>query len=221
MNGLLKVELKVGVRSWVYPLYLGLALAYALMIRAFPQEYRHLIVPIFLLMEPGIVGFTFVGAILFMEKRDNVISALAVSPLKWRDYVLSKALIMALVSLVASFVILGVGAGIYSELPLLGAFLTSLVYTLLGIAVASRYRSLDEYFVPILVVSGISFLPFLYSVWPLKLLPSYPALVLFKAPFQRTSMETVLLSVTGLMVWAIFSYNLALRRCQSEINHGT
>lgn len=216
---LVELDLKVGTRGYVYPIYLLVALAYGLMVMAFPEGYRSVVVPIFLLLEPGLVGFTFVGTAIFAEKKDGTIGALAVTPLDWRGYILAKAFLMALVSLIAGAIIFLIGTRSLDGLPyvLTGTLLVSTVYTLLGIVVSAKYRDLDDYFVPLLGVMAISLLPFAHyhgyltgGIWKvLYAVPSYPAIYFFSAPFGGVSAENLLWSAFGLMVWGILAYYLA------------
>ncbi len=55
--------------GYVYLLYLLVALAYGLMLLAFPERYLPTRVPIFLLFEPELVGFMFVGTEIFAQKK--------------------------------------------------------------------------------------------------------------------------------------------------------
>jgi len=68
-------------------------------------------------MEPGLVGFMFVGAIIMFEKKDGVVGALSVTPLEWRDYYLAKAMIMVILGL-AGAASLETGRMFSSVLPL-------------------------------------------------------------------------------------------------------
>ncbi|WP_258084243.1 ABC transporter permease [Thermococcus thermotolerans] len=219
MKGLLTLDVKLGMRSYVHPVYLLVALAYGIMLAVLPEEYLSKAVPLFLILEPGMVGFAFVGTEIFAEKKDGVIGALAVTPIDWRDYIIAKTLSMMALSLVAGAIIFGLGTRSLSGLPyvLAGTLLLSAVYTLLGIAVSAKYRDLDDYFVPVLGVMVVSLLPFLHhygyltgGVWRvLYLIPSYPALYFFKAPFEEISTNTLLWSALTLIIWSGVAYNLA------------
>ncbi len=219
---LMKTGLVIGVRSYVYPLYLLVALAYALMLLAFPDRYLPAVVPIFLVLEPCLVGFMFVGTEIFAEKKDGVIGALAVTPMEWRSYILAKTLILGVESVIGAAIILLIGTHFLAGLPyvLFGTFLASVTYTLLGLGISASYRDLDDYFMPILGVMVVSLLPFAHyhgyltgEIWKvLYLIPSYPALYLFKTPFVEVSSETLLLSVAALMIWSVAAYYFAKAR---------
>ncbi|MBP1912895.1 fluoroquinolone export ABC transporter permease subunit [Thermococcus stetteri] len=219
MKNLLKTNLIVGFRSFVYPIYVLIGLVYGLMLMAFPEKYLPTMVPLFLLFEPGLVGFMFVGTEIFAEKKDGAISALAVTPMEWRSYILAKTAIMSVLSVIGAVLIMALGTRSLSGLPYVtvGVFLCSVVYTLLGIGISAKYRDLDDYFIPIMAVLVVSLLPFAHyhgyltnSLWKvLYIVPSYPALYFFKAPFVDVSRDTLALSAAVLLLWSGIAYHIA------------
>ncbi|WP_175059108.1 ABC transporter permease [Thermococcus sp. 2319x1] len=219
MKNLLKTNLVIGVRSYVYPIYVLIGLAYGLMLMAFPEQYLPAMVPIFLLFEPGLVGFMFVGTEIFAEKKDGAIGALAVTPMDWKSYIIAKTLLLSVLSIIGAILIMAIGTRSLNGLPyvIIGVFLVSVVYTLLGIGISAKYHDLDDYFVPILAVMVVSLLPFAHyhgylthSVWKaLYIVPSYPALYFFKAPFEEISRGTLALSGIALLLWSAIAYHLA------------
>lgn len=216
---LVRTNLIIGVRSYVYPIYILIALAYGLMLLAFPEQYLPTMVPIFLILEPGLVGFMFVGTEIFAEKKDGAIGALAVTPIEWKSYILAKTFLLSILSIVGAVLIMVIATHSFNGIPyvVIGALLVSIVYTLLGIGISARYRDLDDYFVPMLGVMIVSLLPFVHyhgylthEVWKiLYVIPSYPALHFFKAPFEEISRNTLTWSASGLVIWAVVAYYIA------------
>ncbi|ASJ13912.1 fluoroquinolone export ABC transporter permease subunit [Thermococcus radiotolerans] len=219
MRNIVRTNIVLGVRSYVYPIYLLVALAYGLMLLAFPKRYLPTMVPLFLLFEPGLVGFMFVGTEIFAEKKDGAIGALAVTPIDWRSYILAKTLLLSLLSVIGAVLIMAMGTRSLNGLPyvVVGTFLVSIVYTLLGIAVSAKYRDLDDYFIPILGVMVVSLLPFAHyhgyltgEVWKvLYAVPSYPVIYFFKAPFEEIAAGTLVYSAAALLAWSGIAYQLA------------
>jgi len=117
MKNLLKTNLVIGVRSYVYPIYVLIGLAYGLMLMAFPERYLPTMVPLFLLFEPGLVGFMFVGTEIFAEKKDGAIGALAVTPIEWKSYILAKTAILSVLSIVGAVLIMAIGTRSLNGLP--------------------------------------------------------------------------------------------------------
>lgn len=219
IGNLMKINTLVGIRSYVYPIYILIALAYGLMLLAFPEQYLPTMVPLFLIFEPSLVGFMFVGTEIFAEKKDGAIGALAVTPIDWKSYIFAKTLLLSALSIVGAILIMAIGTRSFSGLPyvIIGVFLVSIVYTLLGIGIAAKYHDLDDYFVPIMVVLVISLLPFAHyhgylsnEIWKiLYAIPSYPALYFFKAPFEEISRDTLTWSAAALVIWAGIAYYIA------------
>jgi len=120
---------------------------------------------------------------------------------------------------VGAVLIMAIGTRSLNGLPyvVVGVFLCSVVYTLLGIGISAKYYDLDDYFVPIMAVLVVSLLPFAHyhgylsgEVWKvLYLVPSYPALYFFKAPFVDVLRDTLVLSAAALLVWSAIAYYIA------------
>lgn len=230
LTQLLRTDLRVGFRNYTYSIYLLAAFAYGLMIRATPADYLRIVGPLLIFFEPALLGFTFIGAMLFSEKNDGTVWALSTTPVSWRSYYLSKTLVMAALAVIGGFIILVVGTGLsvnYS-LILFGVILTSTVYTLLGVAIAAKYRNLENYFVPLLAMLAVSLLPFaayhglLSGAWTaiLYAIPSYPALYFFQAGFESVTPEILVISGAALVVWTLIAYLLARYRFQSYAVEG-
>ncbi|ACS89656.1 MAG TPA: ABC transporter permease [Thermococcaceae archaeon] len=219
IGNIIRTNLVIGVRSYVYPVYILIGLAYGLMLMVFPEQYLPTMVPIFLLFEPGLVGFMFVGTEIFAEKKDGAIGALAVTPIEWRSYILAKTLLLSVLSIIGAILIMAIGTRSLNGLPyvIVGVFLVSIVYTLLGIGISAKYHDLDDYFVPIMGVLVISLLPFVHyhgyltsEIWKvLYAIPSYPGLYFFKAPFEEISRDAMTWSAVALIVWAGIAYYIA------------
>jgi len=214
------VELKVGIRSRAYPLYMLVALFYGLILRAVPGAYKITASQLLLFIEPALLGFTFVGALILFEKKDGVLGALAVSPAEFRNYYWAKTLLMAFLSLVAAVVMIAIGVGISSRYfyMLWGVLLTSIVYTLIGVGLVAKHKSLDDYFITLVGVLIISILPFLgfHNIIEneiinkiLYIIPSYSSIYLLRAGFVSVAMEKIVFSSAYLMLWIPISYYFA------------
>lgn len=222
MGNIIRTNIVLGVRSYVYPIYILIGLAYGLMLMMFPERYLPTLVPIFILFEPGLVGFMFVGTEIFAEKKDGAIGALSVTPIDWRSYIVAKTLIMSLLSVIGAVLIMAVGTRSLEGISyvITGAFLVSVVYTLLGIGISAKYHDLDDYFVPIMGVLIVSLLPFAHyhgylrgEIWKvLYLIPSYPGIYFFTAPFEEVSTNALMWSAVALLLWAGVAYYIAKMR---------
>lgn len=162
------------------------------------------------------------GTEIFTEKKDGAIGALSVTPIDWRNYIFAKTIIMSILSVIGSVLIMLIGTEPLTGLSyvLIGVFLVSIIYTLLGIGISAKYHNLDEYFLLILGVMVVSLLPFAHyhgyltgEVWKvLYVIPSYPALYFFKAPFKEVSTNTLVYSGAALILWTSVTYYFAKTR---------
>ena len=99
----LKGDIVFQFRQGFYLVYILITLFYMLILSQLPEAWLQIAVPIIAFSDPSVVGFIFVGGIILLEKEQGVIDYLSVTPLKIRDYILSK---------VTSLMILAVCAGL-------------------------------------------------------------------------------------------------------------
>jgi len=155
--------------QWKYGFYL----IYAVLCFIYISILNSLPMGVKIFSDPAAMGLFFMGAIILMEKSQRVLNAVAVSPL---EYILSKVLSLALISiLVATVIELSVGV---ENLPfvLLGTLFSSIIFTLLGIIAATKIESLNQFILVSVVIDIICFVPPLLAIirpdWSfLELLP--------------------------------------------------
>lgn len=216
------IDVKQGIRTKVYPLYLLAAVFMGLLVRAFPDIFRSIIVPVILFIEPSLLGITFVGAIILFEKKDRVPSALATTPVNLRSYIIGKLTTMVVMSLLVAFIILGIGVGFVEKsfYVFWGVLVTSALYTLVGIGIASKHKTLDDYFVPLLAIFFLSLIPFLgfYGIIEneildiiLHIIPSYESIYLIGSAFRDVGTEKIILSSAYLLALISIAYVFAER----------
>jgi fluoroquinolone transport system permease protein len=155
-------DLRVQFRSGFFLVYGVVSLIYGLVVSAFPQEFRPVTLVVLIFTDPATLGFFFVGAQVLKERQEGSWSALTVSQTFGWPYLLAKALSYFLLGLWGTAVVLLV-AGHVPVNPLhliLALFLASGIYTLLGVALVCRVKSVNEYFYK----SVITFLPFFFPV---------------------------------------------------------
>ncbi|MDR1974449.1 MAG: hypothetical protein LBQ31_07220 [Bacteroidales bacterium] len=95
------------------------------------------------------MGLFFVGGIIMLEKMQGVLSVLVVSPLRTIEYILSKVVSLAFVSVLAAFAITGFSSyGSVSWLLLfLSTVLTSGIFTLCGIMITAGCNTVNQYII--------------------------------------------------------------------------
>ncbi|MFZ5824994.1 MAG: ABC transporter permease [Bacillota bacterium] len=158
------------------------------------------LVPLFLFSDAAMLGLMLIAALIFFEKEEGTLRAYLVTPGRIWEYLLAKALALALVALAFTAVlvppILGTGPNyLYlAGLMALGAVMTAL----LGALIAVWFENLTQFLFPAIgIVSAISlpagayFVPSFSPLW-LRYLPTYPMIFgLREASFPSGSPEVV------------------------------
>jgi fluoroquinolone transport system permease protein len=131
-------------------IYFGTALLTVLVFRlALPERHAQSLLPALLLGEPGTLALTLVAAQAYLERGDRSVTALAVTPLRSGEYVLSLVLATALVATGAGMVMQGGVLGI--DLRLLPLFsillLTTTLAGFLGLGLSTRFSEFTRFLV--------------------------------------------------------------------------
>lgn len=142
-----------------YFIYAVLCIIYIAILNSLPMGVKPQVTAILIFSDPAAMGLFFMGAIILMEKSQRVLNAVAVSPLKYMDYILSKVLSLALISILVATVI-ALAVGVENLLfVLLGTLFSSIVFTLLGIIAATKIESLNQFILVSVLIEIICFVP--------------------------------------------------------------
>ena len=156
---LLRWELKFQLRYGFYFLYAVLTLFYIVLMSAFPASWRENTAALLIFTDPAAMGLFFMGALVLLEKSQRVLNALAVSPQRPEEYLLSKLTAFLLISLLVALALnLASGAG-HTGQTLLGTGLASLVFSLLGLLIAVNAESLNRFLILTVPIEIVCFTP--------------------------------------------------------------
>lgn len=186
--------------------------------------FNHSLIPVLLFSDAGMLGLLLIAALIFFEKGEGTLKAYLVTPGRIWEYLLSKALSLALVAVSFTLIlvvpVLGTGPNYLHLLGVmaLGAILTAL----LGALAAVWFDNLSQFLFPAIGLIALLSLPavayFVPSFSPLwiRWLPTYPMIFgLREAAFPSgnpeivTSAMAILLAVDLLL---LFLTSLAFRR---------
>ncbi|CAN5650224.1 hypothetical protein BH23DEI1_BH23DEI1_20030 [soil metagenome] len=152
-----------------------------------PPDLAQAAMPGLLFMFVGATAFAFASAQVLFERGDRTLDALAVTPLRTREYLLSKLITLAgLATLEGTlFVLLTLGVTCAFPLLLAGIVIQGALATVTGLVVVARYRSVTNFLITSPLFVTPLFLPIVTLVSPwhhplLYLWPTMPALVLFE-----------------------------------------
>ena len=95
-------------------------------------------------------GFYFIAALILLERDEGTLTAQSVSPLRSMEYLLSKAISLALLALVENTVIvlLFIGFDFNWGLMILGLLTCVLIYLSLGLVMVAQFDSLNGFLMP-------------------------------------------------------------------------
>ncbi len=160
---------------------------------------RENLLPVFLAFNGALMGFFIIAAYIFLDKKEGVIKAYAVSPSPLWQYLLSKVLVLTLTMLVTSLLLVVPLMGLKVHYPLLVWFLvtTGFFASGLGLVVAGYFDDMAQSFaVLFLIMIGLMlpalayFSPSWNPAW-LKLLPSYYIIYGFREILRQADLGFV------------------------------
>lgn len=160
----MRLLLRVQFRSFFPHVYFGIAAATIAMFHLLvPAEEIWWVLPSYLFAEPAIVALSLVGAQAFLERGEGTVTALAVTPLRSGEYVVSLVLTSAVLASLAGIAVQAGVVGVdqrlaYLALPL---FATTLLTGFIGLAISAYFTDFTRF-----LVGGM-----------------VPAVVLLQAPF--------------------------------------
>ena len=177
-----------------------------------------LLVPAFVVINLMTTTFYFICGLVLFEKSEAVLTALVTTPLRDREYLLSKVLSLTGLACVETFGIVVLFFGVDANWALLlpGALLLGAVNTLLGFVAISRYDSINEFLMPSVLLATGMLLPLLphfeiVSRVPLLVHPAEPALTLMRAAYRPAAVGELVYGVAAAGLWLGLSYWWARR----------
>lgn len=185
-------------------------------------EVENLIVLV-IFNDPALIGFLFSGIMMIFESNENTISALRITPMKFKNYILSRSLILTVVALFCSLsiAIAGSAKGFSVTAYCVSIILSTLIFSFIGIHIAAGERSFNSYIIKALGVILFLTLPFLsfFGIWEsfvFYAFPTMPLIELLSLSLQPDVSFDVLLPFLGLgLFWLGLSYFLALQKLKN------
>lgn len=162
--------------------------------------------------------FFFIGGLVLLEKQEGTLEAQVVTPLRVDEYLWSKVVTLAALSLAENLTVVMLFQGLqYQPLPLiLGILSAAALYALFGFVVVARYDSINEYLMPSFMYVTLLSLPYLYYFgWlnnPLMFFhPMQGSLLIMKAAFLPVASGELVAGVASTLVWLVISYRWCTR----------
>jgi fluoroquinolone transport system permease protein len=219
MKELLKKEITLQWRQGFWLVYFVFTAIYVTVLLNLPEKNRMLVSLILILTDTTMLGVIFIGALVLLEKQQAVIQSLFVTPLEPSQYIWSKTISLALIAVCMSILVyLPVWHfTAYTLLLLVCIAFTAGTFVLLGLGLAVRVDTINQYFGLMMGVSMLLILPVLpYMLLeqnPIFLiLPYVASLDLMLGARESLPLWRIFLDIILLVAWGYIAYKFAIRR---------
>jgi fluoroquinolone transport system permease protein len=160
------------------------------------------------------MGLFFIGAIVLFEKSQHVLNSLAVSPIKTEEYILSKVISIAVISLIVGLTI-GFACSAITNLFLfiVGLTLGSCFFTLLALLISSKSQSLNHFMIMVIPIEMLFIIPTVAYI--LGFNPSifnlHPGVAVIKLLSGSVPLLEAVAMILLLCVWIIPSFIITIK----------
>lgn len=221
LRSAIRYEVVLLFRHYFFHVYAIVSLFYIVVLRFIPVDIRVAILPALLFSDPGMLGFFFIAAIVLFEKDARSTQAISVSPLRPREYLLSKAVALAMLSLSASLAVAvaTVGLGFSFGSLILSITLCGMVFALVGFCLVARHKTFSTFLLEAMMATLLINLPFLDLLGILEspffyVLPSHPAI---RAVVAAMAGKLAILDVSLLVLWVFILLAIGQRQFRRHI----
>ena len=222
---LLRWDLVAQVRYGFWVAGLGVTLTWVLVLRPLSAEYLEIWLPIVLYLDIGVIGLMFISGVLFFEKRQGVIDALVVTPVRTADWLASKVLSLTVLATVVAVVLVLLTTGPRADwLRLVPCFaIAATLFTLLGFNVAARFQSVSGFLAAVGLVGLPLALPALnyFDIGDHPLMwvnPAYPAMVLIRQAFRPGTGAELAVGLILTVFWIVVAFWLGVRSFHRRVS---
>ncbi len=223
---LIKGDLFFLARYGLFLVYAVFIVVYLIMLHYISGETGTFVMKLLVFSDPAAMGLFFMGAVVLLEKSQRVNCSLAVSPVTMNEYIASKAAAF-LIAGVAVGLIIAFGSGRSLNLAgITGIAGGSLIFSMGGLFVASKTRSLNQFIILSLPVEIFVSAPGFLAAFgklssPLWLM--HPGVASMSLLFRELGTVQFLLSVLSLLAWTVIAFavaNKAVAKMFSDLGGG-
>ena len=220
----IKQDIQFQLRHGFYYAYGLVTIIYIVLMRMLPVEIRSFAATFIIFTDPAVLGAFFIGGIVLLEKGQGVLQHLFITPLRVKEYVLSKVISLMLLSLLSSLAIVVSAFGLDFNILLfiLAVALSSIFFTLAGLLLAVRVNTVNEYIYKSILYFTVLFAPLLallniYDTPIFYFMPTNAALTMIKGIFTNSSIKVVLAATLMLLIWVLLAYSIAEGQIKKHI----
>lgn len=171
LRGLFLWDIRFQVKYGFYFLYTILTAIYSIALFAVPESWKEKTAAILIFSDPASMGLFFMGAIILLEKNQHTPCAFAVSPVRPIEYIIAKVGSLSAISLVVAAILASVAGVNNLHIVLLGMAISSTVFTLLAITIATQIISLNQFILWTIPIKLVCFAPAILHLF--KITPAW------------------------------------------------
>lgn len=164
-------DIRFQAKYGFYFLYGVLTVIYAIALFAVPDSWKEKTSAILIFSDPAAMGLFFMGAIVLLEKSQQTPCAFAVSPVRPMEYIIAKVSSLSAISLVVATILALISQVNNLHIVLLGTVISSVIFTLFGVIIATKIISLNQFILWTVPVEICCFVPALLHLF--KITPTW------------------------------------------------
>ena len=175
--------------------------------------------------DPSMLGFIFIGLSMILEKDQEVFSVLFITPMNHHYYLISRVLVLSLLTLICSLgmVLMAKGASFNLIHFSVGVISTCILFSFVGIYLVSYTNEILHYILRSIPVIAIMSLPimnyFELTDWTiLKLFPMQGSLSLIANSYRGSpNITELVIGYISLAIWIPFLYWFVYKTFKSRL----
>lgn len=224
MRTILIYDIKLQWRQGFWAIYTLLAIVFLLIIFSLPNENRQLAASLFVLSDTSMLGIMFIGALVLFEKQQNVLQSFFVSPLRLSSYLWSKTCSLGLLIFCMSLLIYLPSCRIDRNIItfLFVVLCSSATFTLMGLGLSARVKTVNQYFLLIIGASVLIVLPIVayfvsgQMLW-MAVFPNIAAIELIQSPIKNHSPISYVFYFAMMLLWNLLAYYFAYYQFKQHV----
>ncbi len=156
----LKSDLIFQIKQGFLAVYIAIAVIYIIILSQLSEKILDYVIPVLIFSDPSILGLLFMGGMLMLEKEQGIANALAVTPLRFYEYIASKAVSLGAISVAVSLTISLAAFGIAANYfyIIITVLLISVMFTLIGYIVGQSCSGINQFIlksVPYIIITVV------------------------------------------------------------------
>lgn len=206
LKNLILSDIRFQIKHGFYFLYSIITIFYIIILSFVPELYKSNFASLIIFTDPAVLGVSFMGTIILLEKSQHILSSIAVSPVKIHEYICAKVVSLSCISTLAGVVIAFSSGSNNMFGVFIGIFTGSILFSLIGIIVGANISSINQFVVVIIPVMIIFMVPSIaeFFGYSYRIFLFHPSNIILR--LIGSNIENMLLHFTILIVWVFIFF---------------